>query len=76
MKVLFILTILCAEIRTFLRIDCHAVQDLCIYATCLHDKKHHHHVNNILCEILKTLFNLICNIGVTNLTMVSSAEDL
>ncbi|OQV22799.1 Synembryn-A [Hypsibius exemplaris] len=68
-KLLFILTILCAEIRSVLRNDCHAVQDLCIYATCLHDKKQHTFVNNILCEILKTLFNLVCNISQINLTM-------
>ena len=69
-KLLFILTILCADVRSPLRLNCRAVQDLCIYATCLMDKRQHNHVENVLCEILKTLFNLVYNLKHDHLNMV------
>ncbi|GAU95336.1 hypothetical protein RvY_06970 [Ramazzottius varieornatus] len=68
-KLLFILTILCADVRSPLRQTCRAIQDLCIYATCLIDKRQHNHVENVLCEILKTLFNLVYNLRQEHLTM-------
>lgn len=88
MKLLFIITILCADTRSHFRNDLHAIQDLCVMATMLTStvssrRKSNNSTNtvtspeegqaaNIVCEILKVLFNLVCNISTTNLTLVSA----
>ncbi|XP_055336613.1 synembryn-A-like [Paramacrobiotus metropolitanus] len=75
MKLLFIISILCADTRVHLRNDLRAVQDLCVTVTMLASSSasgaaaEGSLVNSVLCEILKVLFNLVCNMSPTNLTL-------